>query len=170
MHTASSLACVAAAASIGIGLRDPAAADHWLAAAGVLFAPGRSPPAGATAAPAGNLYGTRGGRLIGLELDGLVFGGLIATMLIEGAPCPMGPLGTPRVGCSSAQRGRARAQSALGSPPTPRARLPHCQRAQISAEIGAGQPFLIGGRKSSMLPLPACGWIRSTCFWKRAFS
>ena len=47
---------------------------------GPLFAAGRSPSAGATAAPAGNLFGTRGGRLISLELDGLVVGGLVETV------------------------------------------------------------------------------------------
>ena len=49
-----------------------------------------------------------------------------STAASRGAPHPMGPLRTPPVGCSSSQRGCARAQSAPGSRPTLRARLRHC--------------------------------------------
>ena len=49
----------------------------------MFFALGRSPSAGAMAAPAGYLYGMRGGRPSGLELDGIVVGGLVETFLIE---------------------------------------------------------------------------------------
>ena len=50
---------------------------------GQLFAAGRSPSAGAMAAPAGYLYGMRGGRPSGLELDGIVVGGIVETFSLR---------------------------------------------------------------------------------------
>ena len=72
-----------AAASSGIGLRaSSAAANHWLASAGRLFASGCPPLRESMAAPAGYMYGTRGGRLTGLKLIGIVSGGLVETPIV----------------------------------------------------------------------------------------
>ena len=81
-----------AAASSGIGLRaSSAAANHWLASAGRLFASGCPPLRESMAAPAGYMYGTRGGRLTGLKLIGIVSGGLVESTSLRCAE----PRGTP---------------------------------------------------------------------------
>ena len=58
------------------------------------------------AAPAGYVYGTRGGRLSGFKLVGIVGGGLVETLLHGGAPSPMGPRGTPPRDCGTRASGR----------------------------------------------------------------
>ena len=73
----------AAAVHLERRLERPRQRDVQSVAAGMFFALGRCSSAGAMAAPAGYLYGMRGGRPSGVELEGIVVGGLVETFLIE---------------------------------------------------------------------------------------